>query len=100
MVSTVGGFQRLIFERGITEFMGKDTFFKRLGPDRYFETMAFMAKDNDKFNDADVSKQVIFDSNWQLDDPDAEIEANEMHDAVVKEISRDLLSNKLRIELI
>ena len=98
MVSTVGRFQGLIFERGITEFMGEDTFFKWLGPDRYFETMAFMAKDNDKFNDADVSKQVLFDSNWKLNDPDAEIEANEMHDAVVKEIARDLVNDRFRIE--
>ena len=60
--------------------------------------MAFMAKENDKFNNADVTKEVLFDSNWQLNDPDAEIEANEMHDAVVKEIATDLINGKLRIE--
>lgn len=98
VVSTVGRFQRNIFETGYNSILGYNTFFKPVGLDRYFETMAFMAKDNDKFNDADVSKQVIFDSNWQLDDPDAEIEANEMHDAVVKEIATDLVNDRLRIE--
>lgn len=100
MVSSVGRFQRNIHDLGFSALTGEDKFFQWIGIDRYFETMAFVAKENDKFNDADVTKEVLFDSNWQLDDPDAEIEANEMHDAVVKEISRDLLSNKLRIELI
>lgn len=30
--------------------------------------------------------------------PDAEIEANEMHDAVVKEIATDLVNDRLRIK--
>lgn len=88
VVSTVGRLRKDLY----------GPLYDEVGCDRHFETMAFLAKDNDKFNDADVSKQVIFDSNWQLDDPNAEIEANEMHDAVVKEIATDLVNDRLRIE--
>lgn len=99
VVSTVGRLQRSVYDIKRIPINGFNEYFDTVGFDRYFETMAFMAKENDKFKDADVSKQVFFDSNWQLNDPDAEIEANEMHDAVVKEIATDLISNRLRIEL-
>lgn len=56
-----------------------------------FETMAFVARENDKFNDMDVTKEVIFSSKWTLPEPDMEIEANEMHEAVVNEITEYLL---------
>lgn len=98
VVSTVGRFQRNIHDLGFSALTGEDKFFQWLGPDRYFETMAFVAKENDMFNDADVTKEVLFDSNWQLNDPDAEIEANEMHDAVVKEIATDLVNDRLCIK--
>lgn len=100
VVSTVGELQRSGYNKKCTPLDGFNEYFETVGLDRYFETMAFMAKENDIFNDADASKQVLFDSNWKLNDPYAEIEANEMHDAVVKEIATDLINDRLRIELI
>lgn len=61
-----------------------------IGCERYFETMAFEAKLNDEFLDADVSKQINFNSDWCISKPWKEKEANEMHDAVVMEISNSL----------
>ena len=71
--------------------------YAEIGCDRYFETMAFMAKEDDKYNDADVSKEVGFNSNWCLPSPDMELEAEEMHEAVVKEISERMVNNNLEI---
>lgn len=73
-----------------------DTEFTTIGLKRHFETMAFMARDNDKFDDADVRKPVSFSSNWQLPEPDMELEANEMHENVVKEITGYLLAGTLK----
>jgi len=60
--------------------------FERVGCDRYYETMAFHAQD-EKYSDADVSRQISFESDWRINKIDAEIEANEMHERVVKEMS-------------
>lgn len=40
---------------------------------------------------------IQFDSKWSLDSPDMEIEADEMHENVVKEISEKMKKNKLII---
>lgn len=55
-----------------------------------------MAKEDDKFNDADVCNPVGYSSNWQLPEPDMEIEANGMHENVVKEITGYLLAGTLK----
>lgn len=66
--------------------------FEPIGVDRHFETMAFHADKNDKrYFDADVSKQVHFDSDWSISEVDADDKANEMHEAVVAEISTKLV---------
>lgn len=73
---------------GLMEIDGK---FDTIGAGRHFETMAFHADKNDKrFFDADVSKQVFFDSDWAIAEIDADDKANEMHEAVVAEISTKL----------
>ena len=65
--------------------------FERIGIDRYFETMAFHSKKSDKrYMDADEGKQISFDSNWCLNEIDADDKANEMHEAVIKEITGKL----------
>lgn len=87
VVSTVGRLMKGMVRTGYDE----------VGCDRHFETMAFMAKENDIFNDADVSKEIVFDSNWSLPRPDMELEAEEMHEAVVKEISERMINNNLEI---
>lgn len=70
--------------------------FESIGFKRHFETMAFVALENDKFNDMDVTKEVAFSSQWTLPEPDMELEANEMHENVVKEITGYLLAGTLK----
>ena len=57
--------------------------------------MAFFAEENSVYYDADVEKQIIIDSNWSINEIDAEIEANNMHEAVVNEIVEKLENNKV-----
>ena len=87
VVSTVGRLLKDVVRPGYDE----------VGCDRHFEAMAFLAESNDKYNDADVSKEVVFDSNWSLPRPNMELEADEMHEAVVKEISERMINNNLEI---
>lgn len=57
----------------------------------YFETKAFYSDEEDKrYNDADVEREVNFESNWYIKKIDADDKANEMHEKVVKEISDKL----------
>jgi hypothetical protein len=66
--------------------------FDTIGHNRYFETMAFHSNQTDtRYYDADVSKQVCFDSEWTIAEQDADDKANEMHEAVVNEITEKLL---------
>jgi hypothetical protein len=66
--------------------------FTEIGCDRHFETMAFHAqREQDKHWDADVTRQVYFNGRWQISDKTKDYEANEMHEDVVDEISRELL---------
>ena len=53
--------------------------------------MAFHAKPKDKrYYDADVTREVQFDSPWSISIIDADDAANEMHEQVVKEITDKL----------
>ena len=87
VVSTVGRLRNM-----------KSHDYEELGHGIYFETMAFMADENDKYNDADVDRQVSFDSNWCLPYPNMELEADAMHEDVVKELSKRLVDGTLIIE--
>lgn len=70
--------------------------FTTVGHQRYYETMAFHSnKDDVRYHDADVSRQVSFDSPWAIDRLDADDEANIMHDNVVMEIKQRLLDNTI-----
>ena len=67
--------------------------FETIGYNRYFETMSFHADKNDKrYHDIDVEKQVYFDSDWSINEIDADDKANDMHEVVVTEITNGLLS--------
>lgn len=70
--------------------------FEMVGRDRYFETMAFLADDS-QYHDADVTKVIGFNSNWELDKPDMEMEADAMHDTVCDEIAEDMVNGTLCI---
>ena len=69
--------------------------YEDLGYKRYFETMAFMAKKDDKYNDADVDREIQFDAKWSLPSPDMELEADAMHEDVVTELSQRLVDGTL-----
>ena len=85
VVSTVGRLRKDMFS---------DTY-EDLGYKRYFETMAFMAKEDDKYNDADVEREIQFDAKWCLPSPDMELEADAMHEDVVMELSKRLVDGTL-----
>lgn len=66
--------------------------FDTIGHERYFETMCFHADPTDKrYKDIDVQKEISFESNWSLNEIDADDKANEMHENVVNEITSGLL---------
>ena len=86
VVSTVGNLR--MFNNG-------KMVLEQVGHERYYETMAFVAKD-DEYNDADVSQEITFESEWGLfgsspEDfvkkyPLADNVANDMHEKVVAEL--------------
>lgn len=66
-----------------------------IGCERHYETMAFHAEFIDPYWEADTAREVQFDSNWSLYYPDgipreADMAANDMHEAVVNEIIANL----------
>ena len=66
--------------------------FEEIGYKRYYETMAFHANYNDyRYYDADVSKQIYFQSDWSIGIPDADDLANIMHENAVIEIVDQLI---------
>jgi len=68
---------------------------EKIGSDRYYETMAFHAHlCLDKYWDADVSKEIYFDSPWTVSEKGADDKANEMHEDVVSEITKKLLKGE------
>ena len=83
VVSTVGGYYPYGFYNKI----------EPIGHKRYYETMAFYAKKDGPYWEANVSDQIYFDSNWSLcfDSPDCvpdDIDnlADQMHETVVSEL--------------
>jgi hypothetical protein len=68
---------------------------------RYYETMAFKAKNEGPYFDADVHNELSFDSEWsicagspeELPD-DVDNQADQMHEAVVSELSALLASQQ------
>lgn len=101
VVSTVGAMPQSEIARKIPGFyLGNG--FEIIGLDRYYETMAFEAepvkneKDDIVYYDADVRKQIYFDSEWAIDDCNFETDkqANEMHDKVVEELIKKIKETK------
>ena len=88
VVSTVGMYYPL-GRRGRLEI-------ERIGWNRLYETMAFMASFDEKYWDANVSREVHFTSPWTLDIVDDNC-ANDMHEAVVTEITQLLMADQVRI---
>lgn len=87
VVSTVG--QKRIKRNGKLEM-------DKVGCGRYYETMVFHTKYDGMYWDADVHRVVEFESDWQINDikEESDQEANDMHEAVVKEISNTLIEGE------
>jgi hypothetical protein len=86
---TLGDIKIVVSTVGLYERSGTTT---EIGYNRYFETMAFHADPTDtRYHDADITKQISFESDWAISDPDADDRANDMHEAVVAEITAGLL---------
>ena len=87
VVSTVGMMR---------DIHGEDGSFDTIGAGgRYYETMAFRARKEGPYWDADVGKQIYFKSEWAICanslkelPPASDNLANDMHDAVVAELSK------------
>lgn len=93
VVSTVGLMENIHAKAGEPPI---DT----IGIERYYETMAFEAQKNGLYWDADVSKQISFESEWaicaeNLDKlpEDSDNTANAMHDKVVEELAATMRRN-------
>jgi hypothetical protein len=91
VVSTVGAY---FLPEAVAKVLGEPaTVLREIGAGRYYETMAFQAKWLDGYWDADVTKEIEFESPWSISAPspdsvpeDVDNIANEMHEAVVEEI--------------
>ncbi len=66
--------------------------FEQIGYNRYYETMAFAGEWQGKYIDANVSREVDFDSPWSIAEFNADDQANDMHEAVVQELRDKMLS--------
>jgi hypothetical protein len=60
---------------------------EQIGYERHFETMAFVATFDGRYWDADVQQQINFRSPWSIGLPDMDDTANDMHEAVVDELT-------------
>lgn len=61
-----------------------------IGVRRYYETMAFHASYDEGYLEADVSKQIQFESPWSIGEIEqlSDLHADEMHERVVDELSK------------
>jgi hypothetical protein len=73
-----------------------------IGCNRWYETMAFESL-YDEYNDADVTKEIEFDSEWsiwgqtweevmEIYDQHPDLAANEMHEKVIEEL-KEMIKN-------
>lgn len=69
--------------------------FRQISGGHHFETMAFHSDPSDvRWADADVGRQVTFESPCKICEVDADDKANDMHEAVVSEITRRLAAGE------
>ena len=77
--------------------------FETIGYERWYETMAFVAKEQNGYIEADVDKEINFSSEWgifaetieELKEkyPCTDNVANDMHETVVKELIEKIRSD-------
>jgi len=85
VVSTVGMYQSPITKK-----------YETIGYQRHFETMAFYAEYDGKYWDADVGREVSFDSPWAIDKLEDDDKANDMHEMVVDEIICKMIEGQIK----
>jgi hypothetical protein len=68
---------------------------EKIGADRYAETMAFKAKKDGIYWEADATKPVYFDSQWESSITDDDNKLNEMHESVVSELLLKIMRGTL-----
>ena len=66
-----------------------------VGANRYAETMAFYAKFDGHYWDADVTKELKFSSPWAMHTYDDDNKTNDMHEAVVSEFLLKIMTGEL-----
>lgn len=78
-------------------FYKEDDHIQTIGVERYYETMVFLAEKNGPYIDTDVTKELRIDSPWSINakswkdlPEDVDNKANDIHEAVVVEITRKL----------
>lgn len=69
------------------------------GDNHYYETMAFLAEEDNGYIEANVGKAIDFSSNWYIDHigNGSDNEANDMHDKVCLEIVDMLVNNSIEV---
>jgi len=89
---TCGDIRLVVSTVGLMEdvLSGEDGRWAKIGCDRYYETMVFHAKHDGRYWDADVSREVSFDSPWAVNKVDGDDIANDQHEVVVAELSNKL----------
>lgn len=92
IVSTVGAYRP---DRG--------ELIQTIGHHRYYETMAFGAKEESGYIEIDVTEEIVFNSEWgiwaeSVEDlpPTVDMDADKMHERVVAEISKDLQGGRIK----
>lgn len=79
--------------------VGQSEMPETIGHNRYYETMAFVATEQDGYFDADITQQIAFDSQWGVSAVSrlSDSEAQWMHDTAVFELSKAIQSNTIRL---
>lgn len=91
VVSTVGNYN---FDSRTAKELQVEPGPQEIGLDRYYETMAFYAKWEDPYWEADIGREIGFHSEWGIFGGvklESDLEADEMHEAVVAELTSKMI---------
>ena len=88
------GVEIVVSTVGLMQNPKNDGFMAIGAHERYYETMAFHSDKGERYRDADVSKEIFFNSEWAINMIDADDKANEMHEMVCNEITVNLASGE------
>lgn len=87
-----GDLKWIVLTVGWEKFFDDSDDFVKVGYNRYYETMAFEAKQDGIYWNADTNKPIDFYGPWAIHDytNDSEFRANEMHEKVVAKLSEKI----------